>query len=388
MKKKILCGVLFLMVLFCISFSQTHLAAAGLSGTEPGSGLSGINPGSVLPDAIPDSGPSETGPGSGLPGAVSGSILSEAGPAEDLPETDSVSGTVSGTEPDAFPEGSVSSSLSGGDAGPSIENIDPSGNGIGLSGNDTGLSGSNIELSGNDTGLSGSNTGFSAETSSTAPDAQPGADMNGAQVASGSLPGLPSASTPEPIENKAAVDGEYTLSLTTSIGTLTYYNQSDSRWANYLYGGADPLAVYGCGPTVLAMLVTSFTEHTCQPPDIAAWAAANHYWSLGYGTKHEFIPEGAAAFGLKAESFRNFTPEGVISELKSGHILVALMGPGHFSDSGHFIIITDDWSGNQVRVADPARLERTQAAWDVEIILNELLSTATGGGPVWSITPK
>lgn len=197
-----------------------------------------------------------------------------------------------------------------------------------------------------------------------------------------------SGATPEPLNNMADSAGEYTLSLTTSIGTLTYYNQSDSRWADYLYGGSDPLAVYGCGPTVMAMLVNSFTENTCQPPDMAAWAAANHYWSPGYGTKHEFILEGAAAFGLHAEPFKDFTAEGVMAELKSGHILVALMGPGHFSDSGHFIIITDDWPDNQVRVADPARIERTEAAWDVQIILDELLTGATAGGPVWSITPR
>ena len=79
--------------------------------------------------------------------------------------------------------------------------------------------------------------------------------------------------------------------------------------------------------------------------------------------------------------------EGLLAELRSGHVIVALMGPGHFSDSGHFIIITDDWSGNQVRVADPARLERTQTAWDAQIILDEMLVGASGGGPLWSVAP-
>lgn len=203
----------------------------------------------------------------------------------------------------------------------------------------------------------------------------------------GELAGISAYATPEPLANNAAGAGEYTLSLTSSIGTLTYYNQSDARWANYLYGGSDPLAAYGCGPTALAMLVNSFTEHTCQPPDIAAWAADNHYWSAGYGTKHEFIPDCANAFGLKAYSFQNYTVEGLLAELRSGHVIVALMGPGHFSDSGHFIIITDDWSGNQVRVADPARLERTQTAWDAQIILDEMLVGASGGGPLWSVAP-
>lgn len=321
MKKKILCGIFFLTILFCISFSQTHMAAAGA-------------------------------------GFFSGCAFG----------TDPSLGNTSGTDPSLGNTSGMDSALgnsSGMDS--SLENVsdvDPS--------SDHSTAG-DFSL-GNTPGIPG--------TDGTIPGAQSAIDAGGQRVPLGDL------ATPEPLENTAASAGEFTLSLTTSIGTLTYYNQSDSRWANYPYGGSDPLAVYGCGPTVMAMLVTSFTEHTIQPPDMAAWAAANHYWSSGYGTRHEFILEGAAAFGLQAESFQNLTAEGVMSELKNGHILVALMGPGHFSDSGHFIIITEDWSGSQVRVADPARLERTQAAWDVQLILDELLTTATAGGPVWSITPR
>lgn len=198
---------------------------------------------------------------------------------------------------------------------------------------------------------------------------------------------LPPAA-PAPAETPVFHDGMYTLSLTSSVGLLTYYNQGDVRWANALYGGQDPIAGYGCGPTVLAMIVTSFTEQTYLPSDMADWAAANNYWSAGSGTKHNFFLEGAAAFGFQAVPFQNFTPEGIISELKSGHILVALMGPGHFSDSGHFIIIYNYWSGNQVSVADPASLERTQVPWEAQTILDELSYGANGGGPLWSISPK
>lgn len=197
-----------------------------------------------------------------------------------------------------------------------------------------------------------------------------------------------SPAAPEPLPDTVITNGEYNLSLTSSIGTLTYYNQSDIRWANHLYGGTDPMAAYGCGPTVMAMLVTSFTSETYLPSDMADWAAANNYWASGSGTKHSFIPECAAAFGFEANSFQNFTVEGVISELKNGHILVALMGPGHFTDSGHFIIISDYWSGTQVRVADPAHLDVTEQAWDIQLILNELSSSNDHGAPVWSIAPK
>lgn len=332
MKKKIICGIFFLTILFCISYSQTHFAAVDTAG------LFSRNPPGTEPS----------------PEQIANTDFSPGG----APGPNSSSENISGTDPSPGDAPGAASSL---------ENI---------SGGDSSLG----DAPGIDSSVENA-SGF-PDGRGTIPDIQSVIDAGGQRVPMGDL------ATPEPLENTASSTGEFTLSLTTSIGTLTYYNQSDSRWADYPYGGSDPLAVYGCGPTVMAMLVTSFTENTVQPPDMAAWSAANHYWSSGYGTRHEFIPEGAAAFGLHAESFRNLTAEGVMSELKSGHILVALMGPGHFSDSGHFIIITEDWSGNQVRVADPARLERTQAAWDVQLILDELLTNATAGGPVWSITPK
>lgn len=208
--------------------------------------------------------------------------------------------------------------------------------------------------------------------------------------ASGLSENIPAPEESPPPENTpqipAASEGVY--KLTSSVGLLTYYSQSDERWAGALYGGRDRLAGFGCGPTVLAMLVTSFTGETFLPSDMAEWAAANNYWSPGSGTKHNFIPECAAAFGFKAEAFQNYTQEGILAELASGNILVALMGPGHFTTSGHFIIIADYWSGSQVRVADPASLERTQTPWDLQMILDELNYGANGGGPLWSISPK
>ena len=97
------------------------------------------------------------------------------------------------------------------------------------------------------------------------------------RLASGSLkyvPPLPEAA-PDPVEPPVLVDGQYSLSLESSIGILTYYNQSDVRWADYLYGGQDPMKKYGCGPTALAMIVSSFTNQTLLPPDMADWAATN-----------------------------------------------------------------------------------------------------------------
>lgn len=182
-------------------------------------------------------------------------------------------------------------------------------------------------------------------------------------------------------------DGTYNGSVPTSLGELTYYNQHDTRWADYLWGGKDPLTSYGCGPTALAMLVTSFTEHSVTPPDTAAWAADNGYYSPGGGSHHNLIPEGLSAFGLKVESLPVHTPESIHSALNFGKILVLLMGPGHFTDKGHFIILTGTTPDGLVNVVDPQSLENSLIPWDASLILQELKNCGYGG-PIWAVSKQ
>ena len=136
-------------------------------------------------------------------------------------------------------------------------------------------------------------------------------------LASGTLPTAPSLpdAAKAPVEAPVVTDGQYSLTIESSIGILTYYNQSDARWADYLYGGQDPLKKYGCGPTALSMIVSSFTNQTLLPFEMADWAAANHYWSPGGGTAHNFIPECAAAVGVQVKTSQKCYVEGLFCGL-------------------------------------------------------------------------
>lgn len=210
------------------------------------------------------------------------------------------------------------------------------------------------------------------------------------------LPAKPPAETPAPSPSETLAptpeppleEGSYDYTIMCGIGALTYYNQGDTRWAGAIFGGSDTIAGYGCGPTALAMLVNSFTNTQITPPEMAQWAADNGYWYPGSGSVHSLIPEGAAAFGLRAESFQDFTEEGVRQALADKKVLVALMGNGHFTQTGHFIIIASYYSGNQVTIADPSSMENTLIPWDINLILNERNSHASNGGPIWAISPQ
>ena len=66
--------------------------------------------------------------------------------------------------------------------------------------------------------------------------------------------------------------------------------------------------------------------------------------------------------------------------------MVALMGPGHFTSGGHFILLHGLTLGGEVLVADPYSREKSLMTWDPQLIIDELSATHSDGGPLWLLT--
>lgn len=80
-----------------------------------------------------------------------------------------------------------------------------------------------------------------------------------------------------------------------------------------------------------------------------------------------------------------FTLNGILGEaLANGKLVVAIMSEGHFTSSGHFIVLRGVKDG-KIMVADPASYTRSEQLWDLSIILNEASRRAGAGGPFWII---
>lgn len=73
-----------------------------------------------------------------------------------------------------------------------------------------------------------------------------------------------------------------------------------------------------------------------------------------------------------------------VDALSEGKLVVAIMAEGHFTSSGHFIVLRGVKDG-QIMVADPASYKRSEQLWDLSIILNEASRRAGAGGPFWII---
>lgn len=181
----------------------------------------------------------------------------------------------------------------------------------------------------------------------------------------------------------------YSLMLDTAMGPMIYYHQGDSRWGEYLYGGTDPMKTYGCGPTAVSMLINSFSPQTTAvtPVELADWAAEHGYHASQSGSYHSIITDSLKAFGFEVKSVKKRTVDQVSELLKTGHILVALMGAGSLTENGHFILITNLLEDGTIQIADPNSLENSSRSWNLEQLLGELKKSYDSGGPLWAVSP-
>ena len=199
----------------------------------------------------------------------------------------------------------------------------------------------------------------------------------------------------DPFENYYGTStfNDYNVYLDTAMGPMSYYNQHDSHWGSYLYGGQDTISKYGCGPTTAAMIVSAFgnVNGSITPKEMANWSASYGYFAPKSGSYHDYIPAVLSAFDLIVDSVKDGerTPEHVAELLNSGHILVALMGKGALTNGGHFIIITKQNPNGTVCIADPNSYNNTNKEWNPAQLMRELKKNYDAGGPLWSIrAPK
>ena len=200
------------------------------------------------------------------------------------------------------------------------------------------------------------------------------------------LPPVPLAGDPN-ITSLIEQDGVYYL--TGSSLQVVYFNQKDEPWASQLYG-TDPIAGYACGPTALAMVVSTFRDEQVDPAQMSKFCADSGYWAKRQGSYLCIVPGVADAYSLTCTpvSLRDLSKENLKAHLANGEMAIALMSKGHFTSSGHFIVLRGVTLDGQILVADPASLERTLTPWDLDLILDELSPSRSSGAPLWLLSPK
>ncbi len=168
---------------------------------------------------------------------------------------------------------------------------------------------------------------------------------------------------------------------------VVYFNQTDEARAEQTYG-SDPLSTHGCGPTAMAMAVSSLTEETVDPADMAALCVRRGYWCKSHGSYLSMVQGVAEAYGLGCQVLDPETLEAddLYLRLSTGDIAVALMAKGHFTKGGHFILLRGTTLSGEILVADPASRDRSLIPWDLSLILEELSPSRHNGAPLWVLS--
>lgn len=143
--------------------------------------------------------------------------------------------------------------------------------------------------------------------------------------------------------------------------TVPLFMQWDKRWGYIPYGN-DVAGITACGPVCLSMVAYHLTgDENMSPDKMIQFAIDNGFCVPGNGSAWTLISRGAKELGLNVKELP--LVEGrVRKELEAGNPVICIMGPGVFTTTGHFIVLTG-YENGLYRVNDPNSVERSNKLW-------------------------
>ena len=131
------------------------------------------------------------------------------------------------------------------------------------------------------------------------------------------------------------------------------------------------MALTGCGPTCLSMVAVHLLQDAeLTPLYIAEYAERKGYYVDGVGSAWALMQEGARDLGLHVQEV-SLDKNTVMKYLQQGRPIIASMGPGDFTGTGHFIVFVGVEDG-KIQVNDPNRRERSERLWEFDDIKDQI----------------
>ena len=153
-------------------------------------------------------------------------------------------------------------------------------------------------------------------------------------------------------------------------GSIPLFLQWDRRWGYSSYGDK-MIAINGCGPTSLSMVIVGLTGDMNQnPKKIAEFSYEHGYYVDGVGTSWTLMSEGAEQFEIAVNEL-SLDKNAILSALGDNMPIIVSMRKGHFTTESHYIVLTGVTDGGKITVNDPNSVERSNMEWDIDIFMEE-----------------
>lgn len=165
---------------------------------------------------------------------------------------------------------------------------------------------------------------------------------------------------------------------TTKFVKPVSYLQTDPQWKNHNYsakGESKTIGSSGCGVTVAAMVIATLKDKNATPVTTAEWSMAHGYKALNQGTYYTYFVPQFNQYGITCKRLNQSNLYGksssiahteVLNALKKDNWVIACMGVGNWTSSGHFILLYK-YENGYVYINDPASTAsaRVKNTWDL-----------------------
>ena len=152
--------------------------------------------------------------------------------------------------------------------------------------------------------------------------------------------------------------------------------QHDYKKVVCVYNGIRrSVSTSGCGATCLSMLIAYETGYTYQSPYTVFRDACQQGLYKGSGLSRSAMSQLAEQYALIGQ-WMDLNAQELLQTLEEGKPVIAHMGPGLFTQGGHYILLRGLTEEGGVLVNDPASPERSAMAYPVEVFIQESKSGA------------
>ncbi len=163
---------------------------------------------------------------------------------------------------------------------------------------------------------------------------------------------------------------EIDLSEYKNCKKVPLFMQWDERWGYNQYAG-ELMGLSGCGPTCLSMVsVYLLNDDKYTPKYVAEFSETNGYSVSGNGSSWTLISDGGKELGLDVIEIP-LDENRIIRNLEVGNPIICIMGPGDFTTTGHFIVMTEYVDG-KIKVNDPNSKSRSKKLWELSDIKHQI----------------
>lgn len=157
------------------------------------------------------------------------------------------------------------------------------------------------------------------------------------------------------------------------------YKQNDTKWGSLPYavdGEKSTIKNAGCGPAVMADVLASIVSPYIDLVTMASWARMHNYKVKNNGTSYSYPVAQAAAYGVNVRRLNTVNIYGLawsgahvmaLNELQNGNWIIACMGKGLWTNSGHYVLVYGYDNNGMVYINDPASKSAKRACntWDL-----------------------